>query len=100
MNKLYVKFLKIKIKRKLLLKNELKKKILKSIIQNQSTNFLKKQYAQYSLSKFPCNMLKIKNICLMDGRNSSVSNNFFISRHSMKRLLNINKLQNVKINSW
>jgi hypothetical protein len=29
-----------------------------------------------------------------------VSNNFFISRHSMKRLLNVNKLQNVKINSW
>jgi len=99
MNKLYIKFLKVKIKRKLFLKNELKKKILKSIIQTQSANLLKKHYAQYSLSKFSYNTLKIKNICLMDGRSTSVSNNFFISRHSMKRLLNVNKLQNVKINS-
>jgi len=100
MNKLFIKFLKVKVKRKLFLKNELKKKILKSIIQNQNVSFFKKQYAQYSLLKFSYNTFKIKNICLMDGRSSSVSNNFFISRHSMKRLLNVNKLQNVKINSW
>jgi hypothetical protein len=99
MNKLHIKFLKIKLKRKLFLKNELKKNILKSIIQNKNVNFLKKQYAQYSLLQFTYNTFKIKNVCLMDGRSSSVSNNFFVSRNSTKKLLNLNKLQNIKINS-
>jgi len=100
MNRIFIDFLKIKVKKKLFLKNELKRKILKSIIQNQNVNFLKKQYSQYTLVRLPYNFLKLKNACLIDGRRSSVSNNFFISRHSIKRLANANKLQNVKINSW
>jgi ribosomal protein S14 len=43
---------------------------------------------------------KIKNTCLLTGRNSAVSNNFFLSRHSLKKLANVNKLQNIKIKSW
>jgi ribosomal protein S14 len=100
MNRVFLNFLKVKIKRKLYLKNELKKKILKSIIQNQSVNPLKKQYAYYNLIKMSVLSYKIKNTCLLNGRNSAVSNNFFLSRHALKKLLSVNKLQNVKIRSW
>lgn len=100
MNTIFASFLKTKIKRKFILKNEIKKKILKSIIQNKNVNFLKKQYAQYNLIKFSTINYKLKNVCLLDGRASSVSNNFFIGRHAVKRLVNLNKLQNIKINSW
>lgn len=100
MNRLFLNFLKIKIKKKLYLKNELKKKILKSIIQNQNVNPLKRQYAYYNLIKMPNLHYKIQNVCLLTGRNRSVSNNFFLSRHVLKKMLNINKLQNIKIRSW
>lgn len=100
MNKAFLNFLKIKVKRKIYLKEELKKKILKSIVQNQSVKPLVKQYAYYRLIKMSTLPYKIKNTCLITGRNSSVSNNFFLSRHSLKKLANINKLQNVKIRSW
>jgi ribosomal protein S14 len=99
MNRVFLNFLKIKIKRKLYLKNELKKKILKSIVQNQNVKPLKKQYAYYNLIKMSNFPYKIKNTCLLTGRNSAISNNFFLSRHSLKKLLNVNKLQNVKIKS-
>lgn len=100
MNKIFMNFLKVKVKKKFFFKNELKKKILKSIFHNQNVNPLKKQYALYSAQRIPNKHLKIKNSCLLSGRNSSVSKNFFISRHMMKKNLNLNKLQNVKINSW
>lgn len=100
MNRVFLNFLKIKIKRKLFLKNEIKKKILKSIVQNQKVNPLKKQYAFFNLVKLKNNIYKIKNTCLLTGRNSAVLNNFFLSRHSVKKLLNVNKLQNIKIKSW
>ena len=100
MNRIFKNFLKKKLKKKIFLKNEIKKKILKSIIQNQNVNFFKKQFAYYLLIKKPVYCYKQKNTCLLTGRNSSVSNYFFISRHFIKKNLNINKLQNVKINSW
>jgi len=100
MNRVFLNFLKIKVKRKIYLKNELKKKFLKSIVQNQSVKPLTRQYASYNLTKIPVLSYKIKNTCLLTGRNSAVSNNFFLSRHSLKKLANINKLQNVKIKSW
>lgn len=100
MNRLFLNFIKIKIKRKIYLKNELKKKILKSIVQNQNIKPLTKQYASYNLVKMSVLSYKIKNTCLLTGRNSAVSNNFFLSRHSLKKLANVNKLQNIKIKSW
>ena len=100
MTRKFINFLKVKVKRKLFLKNEIKKKILKSIIQNQKIQPLKRQYSYYQLIKTSNLYLKIKNTCLLTGRNSSVYKNFFISRHSIKKMLNDNKLQNIKINSW
>jgi ribosomal protein S14 len=100
MNKNFINFLKIKLKRKLFLKNELKRKILKSIVQNQQLKPLKRQYGYYKLIKNASTFLKIKNVCLLTSRQSSVSNNFYFSRHVLKKMLNVNKLQNVKIRSW
>jgi len=99
MNKSFINYLKLKIKKKLFLKNEIKIKILKSIIQNQKNKPLKIQYAYYSLINMSTIFNKMKNTCLLTGRNASVSNNFYLSRHSLKKLLNQNKLQNIKINS-
>lgn len=100
MNKNFIKLLKIKVKRKLFLKNEIKKKILKSIVQNQQVKPLKRQYGYYKLIRNPNIFLKIKNVCLLTSRASAVSNNFYFSRHVLKKMLNINKLQNIKIRSW
>ena len=99
MNKKFINYLKIKVKKKLFLKNELKNKILKSIIQNQKNKYLKKQYAYYTLIKTTYFFNKVKNVCLLTGKNGAVSNNFFLSRHVLKKMLNSNKLQNIKIRS-
>ena len=100
MDKKFTNFLKIKVKRKLYIQKEVKKKILKSIYQNQNIKPLKRQYSFFCLMKTNVLFLKIKNTCLLTGRNSSVYNNFFLSRHVLKKMVNVNKLQNVKINSW
>jgi len=99
MNKKFTNYLKIKVKRKLYIQKEVKKKILKSIFQNQSVKPLKRQYSFFCLIKTNVLFLKIKNTCLISGRNSAVYKNFFLSRHVLKKMVNVNKLQNVKINS-
>ena len=87
------------IKRKLFLKKEIKKKILKSIIQNKKINQTKRMLAQVMLQK---NYKTKKNnkICLYTSKYRGITTFLFFSRHTIKKMSNINELQNIKVKSW
>lgn len=87
------------IKRKFFLKKEIKKKILKSIIQNKKVNQTKRMFAQIILQK---NYKTKKNnkLCLATSKYRGVTTFLFFSRHTIKKMANINELQNIKVKSW
>ena len=91
------------IKRKCYLKNEIKKIILKSIIQNMNV----KPNIRAAAFKKNCKFKKISyiskqnnNICLKTGRFKGVLKLTNMSRHIMKKLGTTGSLQNIKIKSW
>lgn len=92
-----------KIKRKEYLKNEIKKTILKSIIQNLNIKPNIRSLALKKLSQFK-NISYISkqnnNICLKTGRYKGVLRLTNLSRHYMKQLSLFGGLQNIKIKSW
>jgi len=78
---------KYKYKKKNELKFELKKKILKSIIQNSN---IKQVYKIFGIFKYTNNYKKIqfckyKKICLLIGRKQGILKNFNLSRHQIKQ---------------
>jgi hypothetical protein len=87
------------LKRKYFIKNEVKQKILKSIIQNKKVDQIKRFFAQIILQK---NNKKKKNnkICLYTSKFRGINTFLFFSRHTIKKLANINELQNIKVKSW
>jgi hypothetical protein len=93
------KIIKEVIKRKYFIKNELKEKILKSIIQNKKIIQIKRFFAQIILQK---NNKKKKNnkICLYTSKFRGINTFLFFSRHTIKKLANMNELQNIKVKSW
>ncbi len=99
MNKKKIKIIKEILKKKNLIKTEIKKKIIKSIIQNKKINQIKRLMSQTIIQK---KTKKIKNnkICFLTSKKRGIETNLFLSRHSIKKLLNINELQNIKIKSW
>jgi len=91
------------IKKKCFIKHEIRKIILKSIIQDRNTNTLNKSLAVYKISCFkPYASISRQNnnICLKTGRYKGILKNTFFSRHSVKKLGKSNMLQNFKIASW
>jgi hypothetical protein len=93
------KILKELIKRKFFLKKEVKKKILKSIVQNKKINQIKRMSAQIILQKnYKTN--KNNKICLHTSKYRGVTTFLSFSRHTIKKLSNINELQNIKVKSW
>lgn len=88
------------IKKKKFLKNEIKRIILKSIINNQNIKPIIRANANYKLSKFIQNSTIAKqknNICLKTGRIGGVYKITNFSRHFIKKLFDRNDLQNLKI---
>jgi len=92
----------LKLKQKLTYqkKNEIKYKILKSIIQCNKITPIYQNYARLLLSKRKISFLKFKHICLKNNRGSSVYNDFFLSKYCIKNLMLKNTAQNIKLNSW
>lgn len=91
------------IKRKNFVKQEIKKMILKSIIQNKNLKPIIRSLAVYKLSRINLKSSISKqnnNICLLSGRIGGVYKNTNLSRHSMKKLSINGNLQNIKITSW
>jgi len=91
-----------KIKKKIFIKYEIKRIILKSIISNKNIKQIIRANATYKLSKF-INISTIakqkNNICLKTGRIGGVYRLTNFSRHYMKKLFDKNDLQNVKIHN-
>ncbi len=90
------------IKKKISIKYEIKKIILKNIIQNKNIQPITRAVANYKLHRLDSkiNIPKHKNVCLKTGRGKGVYKNTNLSRHYMKYLLKHNNLQNIKIHSW
>lgn len=91
------------IKRKLFTKFEIKKIILKSILQNKSVKPIIRAKALYKITKIVRKASISKqnnNICLKTGRIKGVYNQFHLSRHYIKNVASLGNLQNIKISSW
>lgn len=90
-------------KKKNYIKYEIKKLILKSIINNKNLKPIIRANATYKLSKIinKTSISKQKNnICLKTGRIGGVYKLTNYSRHYMKKLFDKNDLQNIKISNW
>lgn len=90
-------------KKKSYAKHEIKRLILKSIIQNFSVKPLLRVKAS-KIYQFQSKLTFISkqknNICLKTGRIKGVYNKFNFSRHYIKYLGINNNLQNIKVASW
>lgn len=92
-----------KVKRKKYLNNEIKKIVLKSIIQNLNIKPNIRSLAWKKLLKFKLISSISKqnnNLCLRSGRYKGVLRLTNASRHEMKKMGAIGSLQNIKIKSW
>lgn len=90
-------------KKKKFLKNEIKRLILKSIIQNLSIKPLirvKASKIYQSKPKITFLSKQKNNICLKTGRIKGVYKQYNFSRHYIKYLGINNNLQNTKVASW
>lgn len=90
-------------KKKIFLKNEIKKIILKNIIFNKNINPELRMFAKIKIQKINKNNYISKqnnNICIKTGKIKSVYNMTNFSRHYMKKLAISNNLQNIKISNW
>lgn len=91
------------IKNKKYIKYELKKIILKSIIQNNNIKPIIRANAFYKISRLKFFYTKSKqnnNICLYSGKIKSVFKKIKMSRHFFKKFCAINELQNNKLLNW
>lgn len=91
------------LKKKIFIKNEIKKVILKSFIQNKNIKPILRSYINYKLSqlKIIYSISKQKNnICIYTGKMQSVYKNYNMSRHLIKKLSYSNELKNSKIINW
>src|SRR5690349_9506095 len=89
-------------KKKLFAKNEIKRLILKSIVQNCSVKpLIRVKAAKIIQVKTKMHFLSKQknNICLRTGRIKGVYNDFNLSRHYIKYLGINNNLQNIKVAS-
>jgi ribosomal protein S14 len=87
------------LKKKIYIKSEIKKIILKSIIHNKNLKPIIRSSARYKLSRLQlkASISKQNNICLLTGRFGGVFKLTNLSRHSMKKLSINGNLQNIKI---
>jgi len=85
-----------------LFKNWKKKKVLKSILKSRSILAKTRILAIIDIHKIKKKSLAFlhQNICFLTNKHKSNFKKFNLSRHSFKRYLILNKIQNVKVKSW
>ena len=90
------------VNRKYFIKYELKKLILRSIIQNKNIKPIIRSYAMFKKTMLPNknSISKQKNVCLLRGRNKGVWKFSQLSRHATLKLATNGFLQNTKVCSW
>lgn len=90
-------------KRKKFLKSELKKLILKSIIQNLNLKPNIRAWAWRKIIKHKKRSFlsfQKNNLCLKSGRFKGTLKKIQVTRHETKKLSLIGSLQNIKVSSW
>jgi ribosomal protein S14 len=87
------------LKRKLFLKAELKKKIFKSILQNNSCLPKIKMSVAHKIQKIQkiCSKTQHNNICFVTGKYRGILSPLKLSRHTIKKLGNNNEITHLKI---
>jgi ribosomal protein S14 len=87
------------IKRKLFLKYEIKKLILRSIFQNRYTKNTKRFYIKIKLLKFKknINISFQKKRCILTGQSNGIYKNFEINRHMIKKFNTFGMIQNLTL---
>jgi small subunit ribosomal protein S14 len=97
-----IKIYKDYIRRKTFVKTEIKRIILKSILQNfQSTNLVRlNSFKKIQFLNKKGYLSKQNNLCLYTGKFGGIFKKFGFSRHMIKNLAKNNLLHNVKIKSW
>lgn len=103
LNSKLTKIHKERIKRINYTKNEIKKIILKSIVQNKNIKPITRALARYKLTQFKKKSSisrQNNNLCLMSGRIKGVFKQYNLSRHFIKKFLTSNNLQNTNIKCW
>lgn len=90
------------LKRNNFIKNELKKHILKSIVQNKQTKPIIRSYAYLKLINCgkKSSISNQINVCLFRGRNKGVWKFTQLSRHALNKQAMFGFLQNTKVKSW
>ena len=91
------------LKKKKFNKNEIKRIILKSLIQNKNIKPIIRSYILYKNSRKKCiySISKQKNnLCLYSGKLKSVYKKYNMSRHLIKKLSYTNELKNSKLINW
>ncbi len=90
------------LKRKNFLKNEIKQKIFKSILQNFQIKPIIRVEALRKLIIYSkkCNISKQNNICILSGRFGGVFKKWNISRHQIKNMSKLNLLTNTKVSNF
>jgi ribosomal protein S14 len=86
-------------KRKRFLKNEIKKKILKSIFQNRYVSNNKRLFIQSLILEFKkkSSISFQKKRCLLTGQSNAVYKQFEVNRHMIKHLNNEGMVQNITL---
>lgn len=84
-------------------KNEIFKKILKSIQQNNNIAAKIQIYSNYLIiKKLKRNSILSRShkICILTGKRSGILKGFSFSRYTLKKLILHNKMSNIKKNNW
>lgn len=89
-------------KRKLFLKYEIKKLILKSIFQNRQAINTKRFFIKIQLLGFSkkTNVSFQKKRCVLTGQSNGIYKNFEINRHMVKKLNTFGTIQNITLKKW
>jgi ribosomal protein S14 len=91
-----------KLKRLYYIKLEIRKLILKSLVLNKNIKNNYRLYANLQIRLKPkrASISKQHKVCLINGNQRGIFNNFNLSRHALKTMGLQNRLQNVKTQSW
>lgn len=90
------------VKRKIFIKRELYKLILKTYFHNRYAENSKRFFLKILMlsSKKKSNISFQKKKCVLTGQSKSIYKNFEVSRHKIKQLNNIGMIQNITIKKW
>jgi len=93
-------FIKDKKKRKIFLKNYIKKQCLKSILYNENLPLQIRWQASVLQYKLKISISKLKKRCILTNRSHSTISNFKLSRIQLRKLVSSGLISGLTKSSW